>query len=225
MIKRIQDLYYGELEHEHRFMLSVICAELILLLILKLWPAQIETSTSYEDPFTDEVIYVERAIVTRQTNAPAAPPKPEIPVPVPNDEVIEEEIDFPEFDEVFTNFDAMGEEGASETGGEGKLVGSPEQTPRIVRIVEPTISDVAKRQNIKAEIIVTFLVGIDGQIEEAVVSEIRLYDGNSYEVVEQIGYGILEATLEAALKWRFIPARDDGERVKTYVQNSFNIGF
>lgn len=225
MINKIRDIYYGELEHEHRFMFSLICAELILLLILKLWPAQVETSTFYDDPFTDEVIYVERAIVTQQTNAPAAPPKPVIPVPVPNDEVIEEEIDFPEFDEVFTNFDAMGEEGSSETGGEGKLVGSPEQSPRVFRIVEPTISDVAKRQNIKAKIIVTFLVGIDGQVEEAVVNEIRLYNGDSYEVVDQIGYGILEATLEAASRWRFTPARDDGERVKTYVQNSFNIGF
>lgn len=225
MINKIRDIYYDELEHEHRFMLSLICAELILLMILKLWPVQVETSTPYDDPFTDEVIYVERAIVTQQTNAPAAPPKPEIPIPVPNDEVIEEEIDFPEFDDIFTNFDAMGEEGSSETGGEGKLVGSPEQEPRVVRIVEPTISDIAKRQNIKVQIIVTFLVGLNGEVEEAVVNEIRLYNGDSYEVVDQIGYGILEATLEAASKWRFIPAKDEGERVKTYVQNSFNIGF
>lgn len=225
MINKIRDIYYGELEHEHRFMLSLICAELILLMILKFWPAQVEMPTPYNDQFLEEVIYVERAIVTQQTNAPAAPPKPEIPIPVPNDEVIEEEIDFPEFDDIFTNFDAMGEEGSSVTGGEGKLVGSPEQEPRVVRIVEPTISDIAKRQNIKAQIIVTFLVGINGEIEEAVVSQIRLYNGDSYEVVDQIGYGILEATLEAASKWRFTPARDDGERVKTYVQNSFNIGF
>lgn len=225
MINKIRDIYYSELEHEHRFMFSLICAELILLMILKLWPVQVTTPTSYDDPFTDEVIYVERAIVTQQMSAPASPPKPEIPIPVPNDEVIEEEIDFPEFEDVFTNFDALGEEGSSETGGEGEIVGSPEQEPRVVRIVEPTISDVAKRQNIKARIIVTFLVGTNGEIEEAVVSEIRLYSGDSYEVVDQIGYGILEATLEAASKWRFIPARDDGEPVKTYVQNSFNIGF
>lgn len=225
MINKIRDIYYGELEYEHRFMLSLICAELILLMILKFWPAQVQAPNSYEDSFTEEVIYVERSIVTQQTDAPAAPPKPEIPIPVPNDEVIEEEIEFPEFDDIFTNFDALREEGSSETGGEGKLVGSPEQGPRVVRIIEPTISDIAKRQNIKAQVIVTFLVGVNGEVEEAVVNEIRLYNRDSYEVVEQIGYGILEATLEAANKWRFTPARDEGERVKTYVQNSFNIGF
>ncbi len=48
---------------------------------------------------------------------------------------------------------------------------------------------------------------------------------DNFRVVYQIGYGILEATLEAATKWRFIPAKDDGENVKTYVENSFNIGF
>lgn len=225
MINKIRDIYYGELEHEHRFMLSLIFAELLFLLVLNLWPVQTHQSNTYIESPSDEVIYIERAIVTQQTDAPAAPPKPQIPIPVPNDEVIEEEIDFLEFDDVFTNMDARGEEGTSETGGEGKLVGSPEQQPRLVRIVEPTISDVAKRQNIKAQVIVTFLVDTKGQIEEAVISEIRLYNGDSYEVVDQLGYGILEATLDAAYKWRFIPAKDDGEAVKTYVQNSFNIGF
>ncbi|MDZ7806946.1 MAG: hypothetical protein U5K71_07510 [Gracilimonas sp.] len=70
------------------------------------------------------------------------------------------------------------------------------------------------------------MVGADGSVEDAFISEIRLYEGDSFEVVEQIGYGLLEATIEAALKWKFsLPARDNGEPVRTYVENSFNIGF
>lgn len=225
MINRIRDIYYDELEHQHRFMLSLIYAELIVLMILKLWPAQVAPPENFEYSYNDETIYVERAIVTRQSSAPAAPPKPRIPVPVPNDEVIEEKIDFPEFDDVFSKLDADGDQGLSSVGGEGELVGSPERPPGLIRIVEPTTPDAAKRANIKAQIIVTFLVGTDGEVEDAFISEIRLYDGDSYKVVDRIGYGLMEATLEAALKWRFRPARDQGEPVKTYVENSFNIGF
>jgi hypothetical protein len=225
LIKKIRDIYYDELEHQHRFMLSLIYAELIVLMILKFWPAQVAPPGNFEYSYNDETIYVERAIVTRQSSAPAAPPKPRIPVPVPNDEVIEEEIDFPEFDDVFSKLDSDGDQGLSSVGGEGELVGSPERPPGLIRIVEPTTPDAAKRANIKAQIFVTFLVGTDGEVEDAFISEIRLYDGDSYKVVDRIGYGLMEATLEAALKWRFRPARDQGEPVKTYVENSFNIGF
>lgn len=225
MINKIRDIYYDELEHQHRFMLSLIYAELIVLMILKLWPAQVAPPENFEYSYKDEAIYIERAIVTRQSTAPAAPPKPRVPVPVPNDEVIEEEIDFPEFEDVFSKLDSDGDQGVSSVGGEGELVGSPERPPGLIRIVEPTTPDAAKRANIKAQIIVTFLVGTEGEVEDAFISEIRLYDGDSYKVVDQIGYGLMEATLEAALKWRFRPARDQGEPVKTYVENSFNIGF
>ncbi|MBD3615680.1 MAG: hypothetical protein HUJ22_03830 [Gracilimonas sp.] len=225
MINKIRDIYYDELEHQHRFMLSLIYAELIVLMILKFWPAQVAPPENFEYSYNDEAIYVERAIITRQSSAPAAPPKPRVPVPVPNDEVIEEEIDFPEFEDVFSKLDADGDQGLSSVGGEGELVGSPERPPGLIRIVEPTTPDAAKRANIKAQIIVTFLVGTDGEVEDAFISEIRLYDGDSYKVVDRIGYGLMEATLEAALKWRFRPARDQGAPVKTYVENSFNIGF
>lgn len=225
MINKIRDIYYGELEHEHRFMLSLICAELLVLMVLKCWPVQVPEHKEYPDTFSKEVIYVENSIITKQTTAPAAPPKPQVPVPVPNDRVIEQKIDFPDFDDILSKFDASGEEGLSKVGGEGKIVGSPERPPRLVRIVEPTIPEAAKRANIKARIIVTFLVGTKGEVEDAYISQIRLYEGDTYKKVDEIGYGLMDAILEAALKWKFTPAKDDGKPVKTYVENSFNIGF
>lgn len=225
MIKTLREIYYGDLNHEHRFMLSLICIELMVIILIKVWPENPKEITEYRDTFTDEVIYVEQAIPTRQESAPAAPPRPQIPVPVPDDEVIEEEIDFPEFDDVFSRIDAEGEEGSSSVNGEGRIVGSPEQPPGLVRIVEPTIPEAAKRADVKALIHVTFLVGLKGEVEEVYINEIRLYDGQEYKVVKQIGYGLMEATLEAAIKWKFRPARDQGEPVKTYVENSFRIGF
>ncbi len=225
MISTLREIYYGEMNHEHRFMLSLICVELLVIILIHVWPDKLREATEYRDTFADEVIYVEQSIPTRQESAPAAPPRPQIPVPVPDDEIIEQEIDFPEFDEIFSRIDAEGEEGSSSVSGEGRLVGSPEQPAGLVRIVEPTIPETAKRANVKALIQVTFLVGLKGEVEEVYINEIRLYDGEEYKVVDQIGYGLMEATLEAAAKWKFRPARDQGEPVKTYVENSFRIGF
>ncbi|MDR9418396.1 hypothetical protein [Gracilimonas sp.] len=225
MIKKIRDIYYDEFKHEHRFMLSVVFIELLLLSFIYFWPSQSIDQNNELSFERDEVTFIENAIVTRQSTAPAAPPKPQVPVPVPNDEIIEEEIDFPEFEDVFAKIDATGELGKSSVEGEGEVVGSPENPPGLVRIVEPTVPDAAKRANIKAWIIVKFLVGTDGNVEDAFISEIRLYEGDSYEVVDQIGYGLMEATLEAAFKWKFRSATDDGRRVKTYVEDNFNVGF
>lgn len=225
MIDKIRDIYYGELKHEHRFMISLICAEIIFLIFIHAWPDLDRPQRDFTYEFQEDVTFVENAIVTRQTSAPPAPPRPQIPVPVPNDEIIEEEIDFPEFDDLITPFDADGDEGFSEAEGEGEFVGSPERPPGLVRIVEPTIPEAAKRANVKAQIIVNFLVGADGSVLESYISEIRVYDGDEYEVVNEIGYGLMEAVMEAAEKWRFSAARDQGRPVQTYVENSFNIGF
>lgn len=226
MINKLRDIYFDELEHEHRFMLSLICAELIIICMLKFWPIEPNAVKEYTDTFAEEVVYIENSIVTRQTSAPAAPPKPRVPVPVPNDEIIETEVNFPDMDDLLSKYEAEGEEGFSETQGEGEFVGSPDQAVGLVRIVEPTVPEAAKQANIKARVLVTFLVGINGQVEDYYISEIRVFDKDgNYEVVNQIGYGIMEAVLQAAGKWRFTPARDNGRPVKTYVQNSFNIGF
>ena len=225
MIDKIRDIYYGELDHEHRFMLSLILAELILIGFFKLWPVQPKPPRTYVDTFAEEVTYVENAIITKQTTAPAAPPKPVVPVPVPNDRVIQEEIDFPDFDDIFTKYDATGEQGTAQTEGEGEIIGSPQQPAGLVRIVEPTIPDAAKRANVKALIEVTFLVGTNGQVEDFYISEIRVYEGEEYEVVNDIGYGLMKAVMEAASKWKFTPARDDGQPVRSYVVNNFRVGF
>ncbi|MEQ8525635.1 energy transducer TonB [Gracilimonas sp.] len=194
--------------------------------MLKFWPIEPNAVKEYTDTFAEEVVYIENSIVTRQTSAPAAPPKPRVPVPVPNDEIIETEVNFPDMDDLLSKYEAEGEEGFSETQGEGEFVGSPDQAVGLVRIVEPTVPEAAKQANIKARVLVTFLVGINGQVEDYYISEIRVFDKDgNYEVVNQIGYGIMEAVLQAAGKWRFTPARDNGRPVKTYVQNSFNIGF
>lgn len=225
MIKKYLNKFYNEFEHEHRFLISLVCSQLIFIAIINLWPESLNTEREYEEVFSNEEIFVEDAIITRQKTAPASPPKPQNPVPVPNDEVIEEEIIFPDMDDILTDNPVQIENDVGKVGNEEGVVGSPEQPPGIVRIVEPTTPEAAKKHNIKAEIMVSFLVGREGRVEELFISEIRLYEGDSYKVVDEIGYGIMEAVMEAAQKWRFRAAKDEGEPVKTYVRNSFTFGF
>ncbi|MEX2364247.1 MAG: hypothetical protein WD597_11520 [Balneolaceae bacterium] len=206
-------------------MFSLICSQLLLIAILHLWPAIDEQPRENIYETQSEEIFVEDVIVTRQSSAPASPPKPQTPVPVPDDEIIEEEIDFPDIDDIFTNNPVQIENDIGRVGNNEGIVGSPDQRVGILRIVEPTTPEAVKRQNIKAELIVSFLVGKAGEVEEVFISEMRLYNGDSYEVVNEIGYGLMEAVLEAAGKWRFRAAKDDGSPVRTYVKNSFRIGF
>lgn len=207
-------------------MLSIIVSQLILISVFRLWPEQeVEKEVFYS--FDKEAFVVEEMIITHQANAPASPPKPQVPTPVPNDEIIEEIIEFPELDD-FQTSDPLSEEFTTgQRGDEERISGNPERPPRVIKIVEPSFPTSARNAGIKAMVFVNFLVSRDGVVKEAYISEIRLYDekGENYTVVQDIGYGLLEATIEAAYKWKFRPAKDEDELVGAYTQNSFSFGF
>lgn len=202
-------------------------AQLIMISVFKFWPEQEIKKPAFIIP-DNEAIIVEEMIVTRQANAPASPPKPQVPIPVPTYEVIEDEIlDFPEMDD-FQNADPLSESiTTGQRGDEERISGNPDRPPRVTKIFEPIVPEEAKEASIKAIIFVNFLVNRDGSVKEAYVSEVRLYDdkGENYEVVQSIRYGLIEASLEAAYKWRFRPATEGGEKVGAYAQNSFTFGF
>lgn len=205
---------------------SVIVSLLILISIFKFWPESTKEPASF-DTFEKRAIIVEEMIVTKQANAPASPPKPQVPIPIPNDEVIEEIIEFPELD-LLLNTDILSTENTTGQRGDNELIsGNPDRPPRVVKIVEPVVPEEAKRAGIKATITVNFTVLSDGTVKEAFIAEIRLYkeNGIDFEIAKDIGYGLLEATLEAAYKWQFRPAKERGENVGAYTQDIFTFGF
>ncbi len=224
-VKKLYIIYHS-IGYKNRMMSSIIVAQLFLIAIFRFWPhTPVEDDQPEYTPVRQEV-FVEEIINTRQDAAPARPPKPQIPVPVPTDEVIEDDIDFLEFDSELS-LDPLGEGVVGQTGDSDQIVGSPDRRPSLLKIVEPTMPDEARRAGIKAEVYVTFLVGRDGTVEDYFVDEIRKYtaDGNRFEIVNEIGYGIIAATLEAAAQWKFKPAMDGGEPVKAYTTQVFSFGF
>lgn len=215
-----------ESQYRHRMMACVIAAEIIAIAFFNLWPAPETVNEANRDNFSEDVLAFEDVVRTEQTQ-PASPPRPQIPLPEPTDEIIEEEIteidDLPISDTSDTLSTAMlGNDGEAD-----EPVSNPQTAPSVIRIVEPTMPDEAKKENIKAEIWVNFLVDKDGKVEEASISQINLYDRETGEVkkVESIGYGLTGATLNAALQWRFRPAKDNGEPVKAYTRQIFTFGF
>lgn len=216
-----------ESRYRIRIMVSVIAIELAFLLVVNFWPVNESTSIQKKIDFSDDAIAIEDVVRTEQQNSPPPPPKPQIPPPEPTDEIIEEDpielndLNVSEYSDSLS-VEVVGSEGEAE-----EPVSSPQVPPQVVHIVEPTVPDAAKRANLKAEIWVSFLVDTNGRVEEATINEIVLYDQNTGEKksVDRINYGLTEATIDAALQWKFRPARNKGQPVKAYSRQVFTYGF
>jgi len=222
--KYIED---GENGYRIRVLVAIAVVELLVIGVFNLWPVSESTSTRQQIDFSDDAIALEDVVRTEQQSSPPPPPKPQIPIPEPTDEVIEE--DPIELDDLNVSkySDSLSVEMIGSEGDADKPVSSPQVAPQVIHIVEPTVPDAAKKADIKAEIWVNFLVDEEGKVEEASITEVVLYDQESGEkrTVDRIDYGLTEATLTAALQWRFRPARNNGQPVKAYSRKIFTFGF
>jgi len=204
----------------------IIVSELLMLSLILFWPVE-NTEETYQDiVYSESEIAMEKIEITTQESAPPPPPAPLVPVPVPDDEVIEEEIVFEEL-ELQELSKPMTLEGIGVLGEQDRVSANPQLPPSVVRIVEPTVPEAAKKADVRAEIWVSFLVNREGIVEEASISQIKLFDKDEkkFMLVDRIDYGLAEATIEAALKWKFRPAKDEGELVKAYTKHIFTYGY
>jgi outer membrane biosynthesis protein TonB len=211
-----------------RIMACVIAAEVIAIGIFQFWPSPDKPDNSFKDiNFAEDTISLEDVVRTKQQSSPPPPPKPQVPIPVPNDEVIEEEQITLDDLNISEYSDSLSVSTIGSRGDADKPVSSPQVNPSVIHIVEPTVPEAAKKANIKAEIYVSFLVDKQGRVEEATISEIKLYDQKTGNVkkVETINYDLTEATLNAALQWKFRPAKNEGKPVKAYSRQVFTFGF
>lgn len=210
-----------------RILSCIVVVEILVLALFNLWPAQEQDKTFQDVVFSEDDVMMEEVVITKQQESPPPPPKPQVPVPVPNDEIIEEDV--VELDNLNLSdySDSLSTRMMGARGNSDQAMSNPQTGPSVVRIVEPTVPEAAKQAKVKAEIWVNFLVNKEGQVEEANISEIRLYDDetDSYRVVNTIDYGITEATIKAALQWKFRPAKNNGQIVKAYTKHIFTYGF
>ncbi len=204
--------------------MSILAIQVLVLILFKFWPTDARQQVTYQSEPPQQEVLIDEIQITKQRSSPPPPPKPQIPQPVPSDEVIEFE---PEFELDLETPDMPDLEvgtGTATDGEESAIVSNPQIPPTVVRIVEASSPEgVPPELKGNIEMIVNFLVDKDGRVEEASIVEIRKYSGDGeYEVLEFIQYGLMDAVLRAALQWRFRPARQGGEPVRSYINQRFN---
>lgn len=199
-----------------------IAATLVLFVALfRLWPLPADDAFDPVGRFNEEPVSASELIIAQLPASVqrVAPPVPRSEVPVPDEEVVDMEVDL--------ELDFGGGGGDLERialPGEGELfVEAPEYEPTVRRIVEPVTPTRAREDGVRMQIVVRLLVGGDGRVIEAEIQEMLRYNQQtgSFEPVTETGYGFRDITLRAARQWLFHPARHDGQQVRSYTTHRF----
>lgn len=212
-----------EIQYRQLVGLSIVASLVLTILVFRFWPDfSGEGIRVFQDIYLFEEITLDDIVITRQgEEIPPPPPVNRPPVPVPDDVIIDEEFDFEDFELDLEPLD-FGFDDLDDL----RFVENPQIPPNVSRIVEPVIPAEFRAANIRAQIIITFTVTHTGAVEEVSINELRIFNAESeeFEIVPFIGYGIEEATIRAAYRWRFRPASHQGQRVSTITRHVFTFG-
>lgn len=208
----------------NRIQIAVICSLLLFIALFRLWPDGSGVDRRLDGRFDEDPLFMPKFIETRQQPSVerSAPRVPRPAVVVPDEEVVDVE-----FDLEITGLDVDVEIGPIPMPqGPGEVVAHPDRPPNVRRIVEPVTPQQARRDGIRVELVVRYVVSERGEVEEAEIDEIRIFNRETglFEVVSDTGYGFREITLEAARQWLFTPAEHQGKPVRSTVRHRFTFG-
>ncbi|WP_263785427.1 energy transducer TonB [Salinibacter grassmerensis] len=194
--------------------------------LVRWWPAP--SPQAPDGPFGErgpdriQVNEVQPTAQAREQTPP--PPAPVPPRVVPNNVVIEEEIEFgtsalavdaPEDDDQLRE-GTTGPPGATRT---------PDTNARLFRAVQPDYPTAARKENVQARIRIAVQVSETGQVTGAtVLKRWQLADGRRARAVAHLNYGLEEAALVAARRSRFRPAQQNGQPVASQTTLTFEFG-
>jgi protein TonB len=223
-MERIRTDHREEGRYHTTVLICLIAALALLNLLARYWP-EWEAAPNTDRVFDTSGIPVELEMVeqTQQAAKPPAPPLPLPPVEVPDDVILDFEQVEPS-EEI--TFEGEGEEQADSAIPGPRLVAQADQGPRPIRFVEPEYSVEARKKKIKATILVEVLVDERGRVVETRIIDRFIYEkkGEPPIPVNEIGFGLEEAAVAAAERWRFRPARHGGRVVQTYTTLTFRFG-
>jgi protein TonB len=192
--------------------LGIIAVLLIFILAMKVDFRAVKKEVNFMQE--QEVVKMEEIIQTKQEEIPPPPPRPQIPVEVPNDEVIEdevlninaelnldEELELPppppkeeEEEDFFVAVEQMPE-----------LIGGLAELQKTIKYPE-----MARKAGIEGRVIVQFIVTENGDVEDP-------------RVIRGIGGGCDEEALRAVKQAKFKPGKQRGKPVR--VQYSLPVIF
>lgn len=213
---------------EHRYRITtLLCMAAALTAsigVVRFWP-DFGTKANTDGVFNTRGLPIDLEMIdqTRQIAKPPPPPAPLPPIVVPDDVVLNfEELDVTA--EIDIEGDADAEAESSLAGP--RFVAKADQGPKPIRFVEPEYTEQARKQKIRASILVEVLVDEKGRVIESKIVDRFIYEKKNKPPVpvRRVGFGIEEAALSAADRWRFRPARHGGRLVQTYYTLTFRFG-
>lgn len=220
-LSRLRTYHRKETAYKHRIGLSIIAVQLFAIILFRYLPAI--------QPADDPVVFNERQIdsvieliePTRHGRLLPAPPRPSTLPPEPTDILLEDEL-------ITIDIPQMQGEGVPDAAPEspGIPVSNPTNPATVVRIVEAITPVQVRRDNVRLEVSVRFLISTDGDVDEIHILSVKKYSPGAfqYDEIRPDEYGISEAIQRAAMQWRFRPARNDGITVRSYSTHIFTLG-
>ena len=202
-----------------RLQLCVVCALLLLLLAVHLWPPVDPKEPAIVTHTASHTVFIEEIIQSRQERTTPPPPAPLPPVVTPSEALLDEPL---MLDMPFQVLEDPGEDPELIATGEPTAVF--ETTPKPFRIVEPEYPRAARRRRIQAEVVVEVFVDIHGNVSEPNIIERFLLQDGMRQSVAKLEYGLEEAALAAASRWQFRPATRGGDPVPSQHELSFRFG-
>lgn len=167
-----------------------------------------ESEVNFEER-AQEIIEMEDIVMTQQEFTPPPPERPSTPVPVPNDEIVED--DFFDLDTEFDMGDAMSAPPpppppSDDDEDEPEIFTFVEDMPEIVGGLDEIYKnlrypEIARRAGIEGRVVVQFVIDERGNT-------------SNHQVVRGIGGGADEAAIEAIKKVNFTPGRQRGRPVR-----------
>jgi hypothetical protein len=210
-----------ETAYRHRIGYSIVAVQILTIVLFRFLPAiQADEAPPF---FTERIEETDIELIepTRQGRLVPAPPRPVMVPPEPSDVILEDVII-----ELAEPQTAGEGEPDSPPGPPGMFVENPGIPPSVVRIVEAITPDRIRRDNIRLEVTVRFLISEDGSVEDITIKRVRKQErgSTSFTEIPPEEYDIAEAIRRAAMQWRFRPARHEGMAVSTYSTHFFTLG-
>ncbi|MDZ4700832.1 MAG: energy transducer TonB [Rhodothermales bacterium] len=219
--------YDDPIAYRLRVLGCILASQCLLWAAFRFWPIQPASPNPARvyDIAGQEIIALEEIMPTRQLRQAPRPPAPPVPVVSPDDILLDTEMIF---DDRKLALDVYGEEENAAVGNEAIAAGlaAPATAPRAIRFVEPEYTSEARRNRVRAEVVVRVLVDEKGAVVEATLVERYQVDaaGENRQPVTKLAYGLEEASVEAARRWLFQPAREAGRSVRSYTTLTFRFG-
>jgi len=215
IIDRKNDLKAGYLI---RMEIGFILALLIMISVFKI---DIDIETQDEQIVIDqqEEVFVEEIVQTKQEIKAPPPPRPMVPVEVPNDEIIVDDfIDLDaelDLDDSFMELPPPPPPANDENNEEEEIFIVVEQMPELIGGLASlnkhiTYPEMARRAQIEGRVIVEFIIDKEGNV-------------NNPKIIRGIGGGCDEVALSAVQKVKFKPGMQRGKPV--LVRYSMPINF